>query len=393
MIELKTARYKGVEFLFEDAPTTGGNRLIKFNYPGSDKQSIERQGRAPRSFTLTAVIPHDDYYAERDNLLRVLEDGTAGTLTHPTFGDISNVINGVYTLTENITELGRAKVSIPFEVDDFAGIPVESSSVAPQVVQQSLAAIEQLATDFADTYDVGLNFPANYGDADDNVAALVAALRTASTVTKPIADKAAEFTKQINAFEVNTGRLIQAPPELAEAIAELYATLNTVFEAPEELLAEFSTLFSFGDDDPDVPRTTAGRIQRDDNRAAMRTITRGVALAYAYSSAVQVEYQTTDDLEAVQNSLEAAYVDLRTNQAISNESLEQMDRLRVNAQAAFDVALVSTKSVITVYTPRRPLSVLVYEYYGSTELVDTIADLNGILQNAFVEGDVRILAL
>ena len=114
IIQLKTAKYKGVEFLFEDAATTGGNRLIKFNYPGSDKQSIEVQGKAPRSFNITAWIPHENYYQERDNLLRVLEDGEEGVLTHPTFGDVEKVISGVYTLTEVISELGRAKITIPF---------------------------------------------------------------------------------------------------------------------------------------------------------------------------------------------------------------------------------------------------------------------------------------
>ncbi len=74
LIELKTAKYKGVEFLFEDMSTTGGNRLIKYNFPGSDKQAIERQGRLPRTFNLTAIIPHENYYQQRDNLLRVLDE-------------------------------------------------------------------------------------------------------------------------------------------------------------------------------------------------------------------------------------------------------------------------------------------------------------------------------
>ena len=38
LIQLKTANYKGVEFAIRDMPTTGGNRIIKLNYHGSDKQ-------------------------------------------------------------------------------------------------------------------------------------------------------------------------------------------------------------------------------------------------------------------------------------------------------------------------------------------------------------------
>ena len=65
----------------------------------------------------------------------------------------------------------------------------------------------------------------------------------------------------------------------------------------------------------------------------------------------------------------------------------------MQAQDTLDQVRVNTSQVITIETRRQPLSVLVYSYYGSTELTDTIAELNNIKENAFVEGSVQVLAV
>lgn len=391
-IELKTARYKGVEFLFSDMPTTGGNRLIKFNYPGSDKQSIERQGKAPRTFTLTAIIPHEDYFQQRDNLLRVLEDGVAGVLTHPTFGDVENVINGRYTLTEKLSEIGRAEVVIPFEVDDSPGIPRQSGNLASQVQTESGLLNDQLQADLADTYEVSLSSPGNFTDARANMNTLLDTFDAAANSQESVASNLASFRASLNSFRGNIGGLVRAPTELSEQVSGLFADFNNLFAQPADTYAALTDLFDFGADDPVIQTNTVGRIQRKQNRDAVRVDMRAQALSYAYVNAAEVVYDTTEDLEAVQTALEAQYVDIRENQDISNAALEQLDRVRVRAQATLAEVSVSTRSIITVETPLRPLSVLVYEYYGSTDLVDTIADLNDIQQNAFVEGSLRILS-
>jgi len=150
-------------------------------------------------------------------------------------------------------------------------------------------------------------------------------------------------------------------------------------------------LFPFGTNDPIVETNTVGRVERKRNRDLLRANMRTQALSFAYINASEVDYQNTDDLDLAHDELEAQYIDVRDNQLLSNESLEELDRLRVQAQKTLDVVRVNTRLIITVETPLIPLSVLTYRYYGSTDLVEIIADLNNINQNAFVEGDVRIL--
>lgn len=392
LIQLKNARYKGVDMLFESAPTTGGNRLIAYNFPGSDKQAIEVQGKAPNDFSLTVWIPHDDYYAKRDNLIRVLEDAETGVLTHPTFGDIDNVINGIYTLTETISELGRAKIVIPFKVDDAVGIPQQSGQLVSQVQQQQSVLNTSLDNDLGTGYGINLNFPGNFTDGLLDAQSVSAAFKSAATLATPINTQAAEFAKLINAYDDGIGDLIRAPASLAASISNIFVSLDNLYDKPADVLRVMRGLFNFGDDDPEVNETTVARVERKKNRDLIRANMKTQALGYAYFSAADQEYETDEALDLVQDLLEEQYLDVRDNERLSNESLEQLDRLRVQAQKTLDNARVTASSIITVETRLMPLSVFVYSYYGSTDNMDTIAALNNINQNAFIEGEIRILA-
>lgn len=415
MIELKTATYKKVEFLFEDMTTTGGNRLIKFNFPGSDKQAIERQGKTPRAFNFKIIIPHENYFQKRDEVLRILEDGKEDTLTHPTFGDVEKVINGPYTLTEKITELGRGEITVSFEVNDSPGIPIQSGDLPAQVEEQNENVVTEISTDLEESYEVSRNFSDNFTDAIDNLNELSAAISNAANFADPIFSKISAFQSSVSAFTSSISKLIQAPQNLASSIRGMLEDLNNLFDLPGDILGAFNSLFGFGDDDPEIQSNTAGRVERRQNRDLIRSDVRIQSLGFSYLAASQIEYQTTEELDLVQETLEAQYqqarkgrllirgvkaeVDKQTvdqvakenRELISNESFEALDRLRVQAQKTLDEVRVNTRSIITIETPLKPLTILVFEYYGSTELTETIAELNNIKQNAFVEGDVRIL--
>ena len=399
IIQLKAAKFNGVPFLFKDTTTTGGNRLIKFNYPGSDAQAIERQGKLPRTFNMVIVIPHDDYFAQKKAILDVLEDGRKGVLTHPYFGDVENVIPGRYTLTEKLTELGRAEISVPFEIDDFGGVPVVSSTLVSQVKSSGLLVNDQVASDLADNFSVSSKLSNTITDSFDSLNGFADDLITASETSDPLTDNISGFNKDIQAFRAKIGSLIVSPADLAGEIGSLLNSLNILFETPEAVVGAFTALFSFGSNDPVFPvdenglASTASRTARLNNRDQLRANVKAQALSYSYTSAVDTNYATEDDLELAQADLELKYIDLRDNQKISNEALELLDRQRIDAQSSFTAILVSTQKIVTIEVPTiQPLAVVIYAEYGSTELVDIIAELNDITQTSFVEGTIKVLA-
>lgn len=395
LINLKETKYKGVTFpAVVSMPSNGGNRLVKYNYPGSNKQGIEYQGAVPRTFTITIKIPFEKYYQQKTALERVLNDGVAGVLTHPTYGDIENVINGEYRLDEGIKELGVATYVVPFEVKDASGIPVQSGVLPAQAQIESQALNDQLLLDLTNSYNVNFSFPGNNEDARITLLAIVDIIESALELARPIAEKAAEITKLLKNFSNNVGVFVQDSSFLASSTSEIFLTIDNSYTANNDTLIVFEGLYSYGDDFTPIKQTTASRIERQSNRSALIANIKTQALSYAYVSASQIEYETTDDLEDAKERLENQYLQIRDAQILSNNSLELLDRLRVTSISILNDALVTTKSIIEIDVQvQQPLSVIVYAYYGSTEYVPLIAELNDIKQNDLAFGKLKFLAI
>jgi len=391
LIQLKTAKYKKVEFLFTDTSTVFGNRIIKINFPGSDKQSIEPQGKIPPIFDITIVIPFENYYSQKDNLLRILQDGERGVFTHPNFGDIENVINGECRINETTNRLGRAEISVVFEVDDSPGIPQQSGNLASQVQTQSDILNTQIVADLGKGFVVDSIFPRNFTDAIDVLNNVTDAFNAAGQLSDTLIENLSSYRATVDKFSSNIGNLISVPEELSTSIADLFESLNNLYDIPDDLLNAFKSLFPFGDDDPEINTSTVGKAQRERNRDLIRSNMRCQSLSFAYVNAASSTFSTTEDVDKLQDDLEEQYKDLIKNQILSDEALEELHRLRVQAQKSLDLVRVNARSIITIETPLIPLTILVFNFYGSTDLVDAIADLNSIKQNAFVKGEIRIL--
>lgn len=391
MIDLKNGNYKGVDLLFLESVSTGGNRLIKFNFPNSDKQSIENQGKVPRSFSLTIVIPQENYYQDKKSIIRVLEDGKKGTFTHPTYGDIPDIINGEYVLTERITELGRAEISVTFEQDNAPGIPVASQNLPAQVNQQNKLVKDQVFSDLESTYKVTPTALNSFTNSLSQLKKLTGKFKEVSNLLNSPAGTISQFSRELLDIIDDLINITPNADLTSNAIQSLFNSLNAMFDdSPESQLQLSTSLFTFGNDDPVIIPNTFSRKERVTNNDALRAAVKVSALADSFLYASQVDYETTDDLEAVENALEENYHDLRDNENVSNETLEQMDRLRVIGYKALDSKRVTSKSIVEVNVPRLPLGVVAYNLYGDTSNVELIANLNNINQSGFVEGTLKV---
>ena len=218
----------------------------------------------------------------------------------------------------------------------------------------------KLGADLAGGYEVSANATGNFNDALDNVGGAVDSLNDASSSGDQLTEEAEQYKAAINTVAGKIGNLVTSPADLAESIAGLFEALNNLYDSPSDALGSMRSLFKFGDNDPVINETTTGRAERKRNRDLMRANMRAQALSYAYLNAGLIEYSTTDALDLVQSELEDQYADARDNQLLTNESLEQLDIVRVQAQKTLDDARVTTSSIITVETDLMPLSVLVY---------------------------------
>lgn len=387
-VELKVASYKNIEFLFKSAKTSGGVKRQIFSYPNSNRQSIEEFGTAPRSFELVSIIPFDDYENQKASLIRALESGGAGTLIHPTFGAIDNVKAGAYTINETITELGRAEITMQFDIDNSSGIPQQAANSVSQVDQDNQTLLAGLNANLADEWDI--SSPNNYDAGAASVAAVADSFKSASEGTGQIADQIDEYRRDLDNFTDSINQLIVNPTALSQGIGSLFNSLNNLYEAPSDSFTAFKKLFNYGDDDPIINPTTSDLTERKKNRDVMRGAMKCQALGYAYVASADTEYQTDRDVDQANDELEQQYLD-SIDEDISNASAGDLNNIRTQANATLAEIRISARRIITITTKRIPLSVLCYKYYGSTELVDTLQTLNNLDQISFVEGDVEIL--
>lgn len=313
LLSYKTCSYAGVDFLFKNLSTEGGNRLIKYLYPGSDKQSIEVQGTYTRVYKVVAVIPNDGYFAKRADLLRVLEAQTPAVLSHPTFGRLSDVVAGRYVLKEPFDRSGVAYIEIDFEVDNAKGVPQAVQFTASRVNSQSGTVRAQIQTDFGDRYSVQGVSPKTYEDAQDQTADFVSAIRAGASLLSQANDTYGEFNAAVNRFEADKLSLLQDAPLLAERSMALIEGLDGLYDDQPQKTAAMQGLFSFGQTDTTIQPDTADKLRRANNRSLLRGLVQGGSLAYAYTSGVRTTYNTLSQQKTNRENLETQYNQVKSN--------------------------------------------------------------------------------
>lgn len=86
--KLQKASFRGVPFHVLDHELTAGRRIAVHEFPLRDRIATEDLGRGARRFQVTAYVLGDDYFAQRDALLRACEEESEpGTLVHPYLGE------------------------------------------------------------------------------------------------------------------------------------------------------------------------------------------------------------------------------------------------------------------------------------------------------------------
>ena len=393
IIDTKPAAYKGVAFLMLTSRIEGGRKDALFAFPNSDKQTIEDLGLLPRAYSMSVIIPHDNYIETRDSLLRVLEDGKKGPLDHPFYGRVENVVARTFTIVERLSDLGRAELQISFAIDDNIGIPQKADNAISEASQQ-LAILNDLnAANITNDFEVDEGLLGNFQDAQELLDGVAGVFEDVVSFATTLTTEINQYAANINQFTSAINQLITIPQDLANSIQNVFSTINGLFSSVEATFDAFTRFefFDFGDDDVFINETTQGRVQRATNRDTVNQSIQTFALGYAYLNAAQITFQTEEEIDAVNTILENQYIKIFDSLCLCDRTSSALTDLRTISNQLLDDKRIEAKKIVTITTKRMPMSVLAYRYYGSTELTDTLLTLNGVVGASFVEGDIRIL--
>ncbi|QCR38942.1 DNA circularization protein [Nissabacter sp. SGAir0207] len=154
---LHAASFRGVPFAVEKGDAKFGRRLAVHEYPYRDSVWVEDMGRSTRRFTITGFIIQSslvytapDVMTQRNSLIAAAETAGAGTLVHPTLGELTvSIPEGGLTISESLEEGRIFRFTLNAVESGLKVFAITSSADAASTVKTSwLSTITTTAAKF-----------------------------------------------------------------------------------------------------------------------------------------------------------------------------------------------------------------------------------------------------
>lgn len=380
--EMQKASFRNVPFLVRASSGQIGRRTVVNEYPDRDDAFVEDLGKKARSFTLECFVLGEDYFRLRDNLEAAFEQAGPGELVHPWRGRMTVSVTDCRP-SESIDQGGVQSWSVTFTQTGENRQPNVRPDMLAVVDAAANTAILASEEDFSETFAVE-NLPEFVEtDALTQVSSMLdTTLATARAMLPDMSILPAFISNASNLLGTAT-QLMRLPTNLATEITAQIAGILGLGQSP---LAAFNALKNlFGFTHSAGPRTTAARIQLDNNRQAVANLTRRTAIIEAARSSASIGFESRQQAIQVRD----AVVD-----AIDSEQLTASDNV-FNTLADLRSAVVADISAraadlpeLVAYTPKAtlPAIVLAYSIYGDANKDADIVSRNRIAHPGFVRG-------
>jgi hypothetical protein len=316
---------------------------------------------------------------------------------HPFYGSYDNIVCREFTLDENMTELGEAKISITFEFSEFTGLPSPSDKTPATIADQKEIVAKTI-------WDSIINWLETNGAAGGTALDAAAKLTTLSglmekvsrstTLSSPIdTDKFNEYQLSLSNFNTRVNELVANPTDLGEALSGLYSELDGIYTSPADSYRAMTGLFDYGDDDIKYEGApTALTLQRQSNRDLFNNSNRSYALSYAYLEASQLEYVTVEDIEVVTEQLEDQYQLLLNGQAVDRDVLDEVTEQRSDTiELLSEQKITARRTTVIPYLQLTTSRLVAYKYYEDSADGERLARMNNRNTMVLVGQDVEVL--
>lgn len=389
-LQILDGSFKGVPIAIESSEIEGGRKTVVHSFPSRDTQSVEDLGLKPRSYTLSIIIRSTDYFGYRNRLLSVLESDSPGELIHPLYGRLSNMKATVFSLNESLDAFGDAVISAKFEPDTSTGIPQAAGNVVTQVrtAQQQVSAA--VAADISNQFVVTPGFTGNFAAAASKTQGIIDAANGATEFIGEAATDLNQFSALIGDLSASVNSLVTDPIALADGIVSLFESVNGLYASADATFQTMLSFFGFGSLDSPISRTTAGLDQRATNAGVLNGATNALALSGAYLAATEVQIQTVRDIDEISAALDGQYLAVQES-SVSDQVKSLITDQRVLTLQVLDETRLTAPQIIQVNTMPTSTRLLAFDYYGSDDLGEDLANLNGVTDVSFVSGMVEVV--
>lgn len=381
---LREARFRGVSFLVKNSEINFGQQTVTHQYPDSDKTTVEYLGLKEDQFELTIYVHGAGLIEKRNRLKEALKKGADGTLIHPYEGEVNCAVISARVVDAD-TKLRVSSFSVVFQKSTPQDFPEISTNTKPGI----LNSLNNLLNTVEDSFDnMSNDYSYNSIENGSKLNDLTDTFDTALRLTYKLTDRANLANEEILDFKSKISTYASAPSMLKRAFTSLFSTINLIASNNREQTRILKQFYDFGDNDREVPETTLERAEKAKNFNIINKAVKANSLGLAYSTASQINFENTEELDEVRQELEDQYEAIKEN--LENEVLQSLQSVRDLTLSYFDN--LDLNNVITHNTNPTSLILLTYALYGNLDNYQALLDLNNFKDPNFIQGEVKILS-
>jgi len=386
---LRTATFKGVEFLVENSSISFGQKTVVHQYPNSDRTEVEFLGQSEDIFTLDIYINsiEEDYIGKRNLLKDILNSSGAGLLVHPYEGEVRCSVVDKITLVENDRSFGLARFSVTFQKTSLYLYPTNALDNITKIRNLYVQLQNAYKNKVIDEYYFDNFLPENFIKTKQTLSALYHEFEIVKSIVPLNKDQEVEYNKSINTFNNNINSSVSDPNVMAESLDNVITNIDGLATNEIDNIEIYKKLYEFGGYYLISPELTAQAKIVNGNYRLISNYINIIMLGLSYNSIALIKFETDEQLNSFEALLESQYnyifLNLDSDIAFLINSLRNEITKFFNSQ---DVRRVITKEVTG-----NPLVKLCYLLYENTNDYEKIYNLNNKISPIWYEGNIRVL--
>lgn len=250
--------FRGVAFYVRNEQgQNGGRRIVKREFPLRENGGADDIGKRLREYTFNAILLGEDYFQQRDALIKALDAPGPGELVHPNFGTLQIQI-GTWDCKEDTSNGGRAEFSITFYPPLDTSAPVSTADAAAAMQTDSEATRAALGDDFADGWDISNLSLHDIQALMDNATAQINQITASIQQYFGVLDDLSDIMASATAFQASLSALIYEPAALAHQFSQLTGSVTGIASTAGQSFNAYRNMSSamvFNRDTPAVVTT------------------------------------------------------------------------------------------------------------------------------------------
>ena len=387
---LYPASFKGARFDFIEHTMNAGRKTVTHEFPNKDYRYIEDLGAMLPTFSINGIIKDPFYEDKKATFEDALNDPGPGVLIHPFLGNL-NCVSLNYTVNESLKNLGRAEYNINFAVAGESIYPTGSIDNTSKISALYYDVYDSSGDDLNNQYST--DYIRNITLAAEKLIDLASLLIGISSSIGAINTSNTDFKRQVDIFTKNSFKISSGNGDIGGNISDLLSKFDSLSLDGQTRFDANSRLLGFGQNDEFRNIRTAEIVQRNNNLKLINGTINALAFNNMIDSSKNISYRDEDQLNEVVDAIDKKYDFLLNNSTLklSNTMLDNIYELRTQSRKFFEQQRLLVNKIIEIETNTIPMTVLAYQYYGSTDNYDELLSVNSIFNPARVSGTIKIL--